>query len=64
MMTQMEFDKQIEAEKLRFKKQVAKDIYELRKRLHNEEHNDLYTKIKLLLKKFGISGFLGYIINR
>jgi hypothetical protein len=51
MMTQTEFDKQIEAEKIRFKKQVAKDIYELRKRLHNEEHTDLYSKIKILLKK-------------
>jgi len=50
-MTQTEFDKQIEAEKIRFKKQVAKDIYELRKRIHNEEYNDLYTKIKVFLKK-------------
>ena len=51
MMTQSEFDKQIETEKLRYKKKVAKDIYELRKRVHNEEHSDLYTKIKVFFKK-------------
>lgn len=50
-MTQEQFDQQIEIEKMRYKKQVAHDLYELRKRLHNEEQNDLYTKIKKYFQK-------------
>jgi len=50
-MTQEQFDQQIEVEKMKYKKQVAHDLYELRKRLHNEDNSDLYTKVKIFLNK-------------
>lgn len=50
-MTQEQFDQQIEVEKMKYKKQVAHDLYELRKRIHNEDNSDLYTKVKRFLNK-------------
>jgi len=50
-MTQEQFDQQIEVEKMKYKKQVAHDLYELRKRIHSEDNSDLYTKIKKYFQK-------------
>lgn len=50
-MTQEQFNQQIEVEKMKYKKQVAHDLYELRKRIHSEDNNDLYIKVKRFLNK-------------